>query len=411
MNHRVVIADRLGRSFTAMLFILSGLLARPAVAAETAPAARKGQSFVLIVSGHPGNDLFARHYRDRIARFHKYFIHQAHVAAANVTVLSGDAGFKDAMVTGPATAERILATLAELGRKVRPEDQFILVLLGHGATSDDSCTLMVPGPDIEVATMAAALDALAATNQVVLNFAANSGDMIARLSRTGRAVVTSSSPGQVNDSDFAEFFLQALETGVGDDGGPQGIGKDRPVSLLATYNWAVLHTAEWTVRQRPAPSSDPAQPRGQTPGWIVEGKQSAEIFKKLYSGPDVPPDHSFVPSPASEQPDVPVESLVANNEQWWTYRRTITEIPSLDDLGPGKATGEGKATSALSVKGYQPLRGATSTEIGFLARQIVLGNPQLLPVEVEKVKKGKTDEKSAKGKKDGKHATARQDIK
>jgi hypothetical protein len=370
-------------------FLLLTLLVCPAFAAENAapPAASgKGQSCVLIVGGHPGNGLYARHFRDRIARFHKYFTGTAHVAAANVTVLSGDAGFKDALVSGPATAEKILAALAEFGKKTKPEDQFILVLLCHGATSEDSCTLMVPGPDIEMAAMTEALNRIAARNQVVLNFASNSGDSIARLSRAGRVLVTSSSPGQVNASDYAEFFLQALETGAGDDGnGPQSAAKDRPASLLAVYNWAVLHTAEWTVRQRPVPSTDPAQP--STPGWIVEGKQSAEIFKKLYGGPDVPADRSFVPSPDSEQPDAPVQSLVANSDEWWNSRRAVTEIPVLEDLGPGKAASAGKGSSALGVKGYRPLKGTVPTETGFLARQIVLGNPQLLPAEVEKGEK------------------------
>lgn len=397
MVHHVVMI----RSLTAVLFVLSGLLVRPATAAETATAAGKGQSFVLIVSGHPGNELFARHYRDRIARFHKHFTRQAHVAAASITVLSGDAGFKDAMVTGPATAQRILATITDLEKQLKPEDQFILVLLGHGTTSEDSCTFMLPGPDIEMAAIAEALNGIAARNQVVLNFASNSGDSIARLSRTGRTVVAACSPGQVNDSDFAEFFLQALKTGGGDDGnGPQDVAKDQQVSLLATYNWAVLHTAEWTVRQKPAPNSDTGQPSGSSSGWIVEGKQSAEIFKRLYTGPDVPPDRIFVPSPDSEQPDTPVESLVANNEEWWMNRRAITEIPALDDLGSGKAAGAGKATSALSIKGYRPLRGATPAEIGFLARQTVLGNPQLQPLKAENGKAEKRDEKSEKDKKD-----------
>jgi hypothetical protein len=256
---------------------------------------------------------------------------------------------------------------------------------------------MIPGPDIEMAAMAEALNRIAARNQVVLNFASNSGDSIARLSRAGRVLVTASSPGQVNDSDFAEFFLQALETGAGDDGSSPADGvKDRPQSLLATYNWAVLHTAEWIVRQRLAPSADPTQPRGHTPGWIVEGKQSAEIFKKLYSGPDVPAERSFVPSPESEQPDAAVQSLVANNEEWWSGRRSITEMPVLEDLGPGKAAAAGKGSSALGVKGYRPLKGTAPTETGFLARQIVLGNPQLLPAEIEKGEKDGSGEKEKK---------------
>ena len=85
MRHHIVTIQTL----TAVLFVL---LATPVHAADAATAA-KGQCFVLIVSGHPGSELFARHYRDRIVRFHKYFTRQAHVAAANITVLTGDAGF------------------------------------------------------------------------------------------------------------------------------------------------------------------------------------------------------------------------------------------------------------------------------------------------------------------------------
>ena len=115
-------------------------------------------------------------------------------------------------------------------------------------------------------------------------------------------IVTSASAGQVNDSDFAEFFLQALETGVGRRSGePRHRRRTAPVACWTAYNWAVLHTAEWTVRQRLSSQS------GDARAGSVEGKQSAEIFQKLYSGPGVSPDRRFVPSPASEAPDGPVE--------------------------------------------------------------------------------------------------------
>ena len=397
--------------------LLSVLLLCPALGADVpsdpgADAAARGQCFVLIVTGHPGNGLYARHYRDRTTRLHKYLTGQARVTAANITVLSGpdktgtgsepspfssaekgrrevpvpvlsgprgDSGSKDAIVTAPATAERILATLADLGKKVKPDDQFIFVLLGHGATSEESCTLMLPGRDIEFAAVAQSLDRIAARNQVVLNFASNSGDTLALLGHAGRVVVTASSPGQVNDNDFAEFFLQALENGAGDSGDEsKATAKGRPSDLLATYNWAVLHTAQWTVRQRL--STDP-----ETPGWTVEGKQSAEVFQKLYSGPEVSADRRFVPSPASEQPDGPID-LVCTHDDSWAGRRLITEHPALDDRGGGNKAAA-KGVSALGDKGYQPLRATTPTEPGFLARQITLGDPRLLSVERGKERK------------------------
>jgi hypothetical protein len=366
------------RSLTTAIALLAVLLVRPALAADKAGAAPsgKGQTSVLIVAGHPGNELYARHYRDRIARFAKYFVGQAHVAPTNITVLSGDAANKDALLSGPATAQRILAAVAELAQKLKPEDQFILVLLGHGATSDDNCTLMLPGPDIDYAALAEAVNRIPAGNQVVLNFTSNSGDTIAHLSRMGRAVVTAGVAGQVNDSDFAEFFLQALETGAPDTGAEaKQPAKAGPLSLLAAYNWAALHMAQWIVRQKM--SDDP-----DTPGWTVEGKQSAEIFKKLYSGSDVPASRAFLASPASDQPDGPVE-LVCNSDASWLGRRLVTETPALEDLGQGKGKAEAKGLTAVGDKGYQPLRGKSPTDVGFLARHVVLGNAQLLTPEPE----------------------------
>lgn len=327
-------------------------------------AAERGPCYALLVAGHPGNQLYARHYRDRLTRFYNYFTQRAHLARERISVLAGDADFREALVSGPATAESISAALADFAKRVQSDDQFILVLLGHGAAADESCTLMLPGPDLELRAIGEALDRIAAHNQVVLNFASNSGDALARLAHTGRVVVSASSPGQVNDSDFAEYFLQALETGAPDDSAGAA-SPAQPLSLLAAYHWATLRTAQWTVRQKL--SADPA-----APGWTVEGKQSAEVFQKLYRGPGVSADRRFVASSASEQPDAPVE-LVNKQDKNWLFRRLITEIPLLDDLG------DGKGATALGSKGYRPLRASSPSQPGFLAGRVVLGEAQLLP--------------------------------
>jgi hypothetical protein len=364
------------------LLLLMGLATR-AVAAdnEPPPAAEHGQSCAMIVAGHPGNALYARHYRDRLTRFLQYFTKRAQIAPARITLLSGDAEFREPLSgaspstgqtpSGPATAEKILAALATVAKQLKPEDQFILVLLGHGATLDDSCTLMLPGPDLEMKAIGEVLDRIAARNQVVLNFAANSGDALGRLTRTGRVVISSTSPGQVNDTDFADFFLQALEAGAREETTGDA-APERRVSLLTAYNWAALHTAQWTVRQKL--STNP-----ETPGWTVDGKQSADVFQKLYTGADVSTDRRFVASPASEQPDVPVE-IVNKRDPSWLYRRLITEMPMLEDLGSSKAA------SAITDKGYRPLEGSAPAKIGFPASRVVLGDPQLLPVPAAKDK-------------------------
>jgi len=196
----------------------------------------------------------------------------------------------------------------------------------------------------------------------VLNFTDNAGDAVALLAHGGRAVVADTAAGQVNATDFTEFFLQAIESGA-----PANGVKNDAVPLLTAFNWATVHNAQWIVRQR----HDEA-------GWTVEGKESAELFKKLY--PMASGDHSeyagqFVDSPKSQiQPD-PIIDVVPDPAHYdaWGGRRMITETPTLDDLG------DGKGAAGISEKGFHPLAGALPTDQGFLARRIILGQPQLLP--------------------------------
>ena len=364
--------------------------ARPPDRGRQTAATGKGQCFVLIVSGHPGNDMFARHYRDRIARFHKYFTQHVRVVAANITVLSGNDAFKEPWSPARPRLEKILAALAELSKKVKPEDQFILVLLGHGATSEDSCTLMVPGPDIEVATIAEALNRIAARNQVVLNFASNSGDTIARLSRVGRAVVTASSPGQVNDSTISPSFscrrwkpapaMTATKSSPllpGEGRGVRG-NVERPADLLATYNWAVLHTAKSGPSARKAAQERTRANRRVNPRLDRGGQAVGRDFQAAFAVPTFRPTAASCPRPTpnSPTPRSKVWSPTTGSGGCIGRARSRRLLP--------RRPWPRKSHRALSVKGYQPLKGAAPTEVGFFARQIMLGSSQLLPAEVEK---------------------------
>ena len=52
-----------------MSTLLLLLLAVPRPGPLPEPAGEGGRCFVLIVTGHPGNELYARHYRDRTRAF------------------------------------------------------------------------------------------------------------------------------------------------------------------------------------------------------------------------------------------------------------------------------------------------------------------------------------------------------
>ena len=336
--------------------------------------AGEGACHALLVGGLPGAPVYARRYRDWLKRFHT-LLTSAGVPPENIRVLSGDKGFADAIVSGPATADSIRAALADMSDIVKADDQVILVLIGHGSVADMSPTLILPGPDARAEMMADGLSALDARQQIVLNLTASSGDSLKAFARKGRVNVAATSTGESNEPVFAEFFLRGIETKAADgEGARSSLGdetdagtKDGVVTLLEAYNWAAGQTAWWIVRQKLA-----------SPGWQVEGKESVAVFLKLCEAPPgEPAARQLGPGSRPDAPDErhPFRPEGGRIDDFWRGRRVITEHSMLDDCG------EETGVSALQSAGYKPLAGRKPGEPGHLARRIILGRPALLPPE------------------------------
>ncbi|CAN5467397.1 hypothetical protein BH10PLA1_BH10PLA1_12350 [soil metagenome] len=305
-----------------------------------------GQAYAVILVGAPGSPMYARHYADRVTRFTKV-LNDAGVAADRLTVLPGT-----------STASAVIDAVSKAVAKPTADDQFILILIGHGELNESGCTLQLTGPDLQIAALADAIKPLKAHSQIVLNFSSVAGDAVKLFVQPGRVNIAGSSPGQVNDNDFAEFFLEELEKKTA----------SRP--LLDVYNAATQGFARWIVRQKSADGE------GQT-GWIVEGRTSAAVFKKLYDAPDVPANRKFTASPASDADDVIDLPLVADSNPFWANRRLISENPSIDDSGATDVV----PASALSAKGFASVM--PSPTMGKVAARTVLGQPLVkLPTTV-----------------------------
>jgi hypothetical protein len=291
------------------------------------------QSRAVIVVGAPGSPMYQRHYDDRAKRFEAVLSK----AGASVTIVNNK------------PAADVLAAVQKAAVESKSDEQFILVILGHGQVSEGGTTLVTPGADLQIAKLAKALEGVKCRSQIILNFAANAGDALPLLAMPGRVNIAGSSAQQVNDNDFAEFVLQELEA--------------NPKSpLLDVYNHAVEKWAKWTVRQKMVGEE------GKT-GWNVEGKESAAIFKKLYDAADVPADRKFAASPASEKPDDPNPPLLPEPKAEWANRRVIAENPSIDDAGSKTPV------SALGEKGFAAVAPSKEQPIGKVAAKTVLGTP------------------------------------
>jgi len=350
----------------AILLMLAGpCLCAPAAAPDSGAAA-PGKCYAVLLGAMPGEELYARHYRDWLKRFHAYLVQSAGVPAANVVVLSGDKDFKDPVVTGLATAESVRKALADMAAKARPEDQFILFLVGHGVVTEKTPTLVLPGPDIDAQELADALAAVPARNQVVLAFSSASGTAVAVLARRDRVLVTATGPMEGNEPIYPEFFLRGLESKRADgEGAPAAGAKDGRITVLEAYNWAAREAALWIVRIKKAGGA-----------WKVDGQESVEIFEKLYGAPPgAPGTQKLAPASDRSKPDAPVTIKPPGGkiDNTWVGRRVLSEHAMLEDCG------EKSGVSAIGDKGYEPLSGARPGEPGCLARRAVIGSAELLP--------------------------------
>jgi hypothetical protein len=333
---------------------LGGLLVLLAVARAQAPAVvlpAPGQCYALLIGGIGGQDPYTKWYADWLTRFHTYLAQAARVPEANIIQLSG----KD------ATFDAITAVFGKLAQRIQPQDQFVLFIVGHGEITGPLPTLELAGPDPTAPQLAALLNAIPAKNQVVLNFSASSGDFLRYLSAPGRVNITATSPTEVNEPVFAEFFLRGLESKRADT------ARNGAITLLEAFNWAAQSTTEWIARwQKTDSGGDPTAAIDQPTLWKASGRETVEIFEKLYGN-----DGMRRADPASDRnaadAQVALEPPDGQVTDEWAGRRVVDEHALLEDCG------QGIGVSEIGDKGLQPILGQKPGDPGYLAGTTVLG--------------------------------------
>lgn len=329
---------------------------QPAPSAQPAPVqpAQPGQCYALLVGGLAGSKPYDRWYADWLGRFQAYLTKSAAVPAANVTVLSG---------TG-ATSDAITGAIAKFAQRVKPQDQFILFITGHGEINEPAPRLILPGPDLSAPQLSAALEGLAAKNQVVLNLSASSGGFLRFLASPTRINLAATSPTETEEPVFAEFFLRGLESKRADT------DHKGSITLLKAFNWAAQQTVLWIARWTDTGGGKVTDPKI----WKASGKETVQIFEKLY--PNIPErkldptcDRNAADAVVPLQPpsgtDIPKE---------WSGRRIISEHAMLEDCG------KDLGVAVVGEKGVcEPIVGANPQDPGYLAAHTILGQATPLP--------------------------------
>ncbi len=363
-----------------MKTILHATLSLGLLLAGAASAGETGTTRAVLVAGLGGGEQYSRLLLDWTNRLHAVLTKQCGVPAENIVVLTEA---EDAKATPPrqkSTLENIKAAMAAAAKALRPRDQFVLFLAGHGQISEEFGKLCVPGPDLKAAELGDMLDALPAEQIVMINAASGGAEFLKSCLRTGRIILTASGyETEGTQTYFAEFLLQGFETGRADANG------DKAIDMLEAYVYAARETANFYHRQHLCERPDlgrEVKPDPTKAYWLVRGKETRAVWRKLYAG-----TNNILARPQKERDDTgkEVDNLPADLDsepdptpkfgrfdKHWAYRRLLAEHARLDDTP--------KPQNALFL--WKPYEFADvpkdpkPNETGFLAKRTVLGRPK-----------------------------------
>jgi len=305
--------------------------------------------------------IYARNMTDWLGRFVTVLEKQGHVPLENIRVLADHEAPEAKPPVLRSTLVNVRAAFEKLKRELRPVDQFILFIVGHGTVTDPVGKLCLPGADLKATELADLIDELPTRRIVIVNCASGGAAFLEKYSRPVRVVVSACGiTGQGNQTYFAEFFLMAYEQGKADTDG------DGVVTVLEAFNRAAHQCINWYHRQYKVrkEKGEPQLPREV----VVHTAEARRLFTKFYDGVK---DLRLIAPPAGTDED---ENTEPNFEGAASLplRRESGEHASLEDRGEN--------TGALHwyENKHHVLTGEPGTQ-GEVAARTVLGTPVLLP--------------------------------
>jgi hypothetical protein len=144
-----------------------------------------------------------------------------------------------------ATRARVTQLLGQVAKDARPEDDFVLILIGHGSFDGIEYKFNLVGPDLSAAELAELCNRVPSRRQLIVNTTSASGASIAAFQRAGRAVIASTKSGtEKNATVFARYWVAALQDPSAD------VDKSDSTSALEAFQYADRKTAEFYTSQK-----------------------------------------------------------------------------------------------------------------------------------------------------------------
>jgi hypothetical protein len=154
---------------------------------------------------------------------------------AHVYTLTGDG----------ASRARLIETIGLVAGQAKAEDDFVLILIGHGSFDGVEYKFNLVGPDVSGEELAELCDRVPSKRQLIVNTTSASGGSIPALQRPGRGVITATKSGtEKNATVFARYWVEAVRDPDAD------VDKNEAISALEAFQYAARKTATFYESQK-----------------------------------------------------------------------------------------------------------------------------------------------------------------
>lgn len=158
---------------------------------------------------------------------------------------AGDVAHVYTLTGVQATASQLRETLSVVARESKADDDFVLILIGHGSFDGAEYKFNLVGPDVTASEIAAMCDRIPARRQLVVNTTSASGGAIQAFERQGRAVIAATKSGtEKNATVFVRYWVEALQDSAADT------DKSDSISAMEAFTYASKKTAAFYDSQK-----------------------------------------------------------------------------------------------------------------------------------------------------------------
>jgi hypothetical protein len=158
---------------------------------------------------------------------------------------AGPASHVYTLAGAQATAAKFRETMSTVARGAKAEDDFTLILIGHGSFDGLEYKFNLVGPDLTAIEIAGLCDQIAARRQLIVDTTSASGGALQAFERPGRAVIAATKSGtEKNATVFSRYWVEALQDSATDT------DKSDSISAMEAFTYATKKTAAFYDAQK-----------------------------------------------------------------------------------------------------------------------------------------------------------------